>query len=216
MEQIDEYEQGERVRAWLRSNGSSLVTGIALGLAALGGWHWWQGQGQVRKVEAAAEFQALVQAVEADDAAKAAAHAAAIRQNHPGTPYVALAALREAAMLQHDGKAEEALKVLDGADREGADPALQELLALRAAEVLGGLGRHEEVLSRLDATPMPNFTAAANELRGDAQLALGRRDEARTAYEQALAALDQGSPTRGLLEMKLTEAGGRLPETPEA
>ena len=34
MDQTDEYEQGERVRAWLRNNGSSLITGIALGLAA--------------------------------------------------------------------------------------------------------------------------------------------------------------------------------------
>ena len=53
MDQIDEYEQGERVRAWLKKNGSSLITGVALGLAALAGWQWWEGQGEQAKVEPA-------------------------------------------------------------------------------------------------------------------------------------------------------------------
>ena len=58
MDQIDEYEQGERVRAWLRNNGSSLIGGVALGLACLGGWQWWQGQQANEKVQAAIEFSA--------------------------------------------------------------------------------------------------------------------------------------------------------------
>ena len=45
MHQIDEYEQSERVRGWLRQNGSSLITGIALGLACVFGWQWWNGKG---------------------------------------------------------------------------------------------------------------------------------------------------------------------------
>ena len=56
MDQIDEYEQGERVRAWLRNNGSSLIGGVALGLACLGGWQWWQGQQANEKVQAAIEL----------------------------------------------------------------------------------------------------------------------------------------------------------------
>ncbi|KFN52304.1 hypothetical protein N790_00610 [Arenimonas malthae CC-JY-1] len=216
MDQTDEYEQGERVRAWLRNNGSSLITGIALGLAALGGWQWWQGQGELRKVEAAAEYLAFNKAVEANDAAKASAHAQAIRQNHPKTPYVALAALAEAEMLHAAGKADEALALLDGVPTADTDPALAELVKLRAVRLLAGQGKHEEAIKRLDATPFPSYVGVAEELRGDAELALGRREQARAAYEKALAALDLGAPTRGIVEMKYTEAGGRLPEQPEA
>ena len=63
MDQIDEYEQGERVRAWLRNNGSSLIGGVALGLACLGGWQWWQGQQANEKVQAAIEFSAFDKAL---------------------------------------------------------------------------------------------------------------------------------------------------------
>src|SRR5690606_10568486 len=149
MDQIDEYEQGERVRAWLKNNGSSLITGVALGLAALGGWQWWQNQGEVRKVEAAAEFVSYNRAADAGETNKALAHAEAIAQQHNETPYVALVALNEAQRLQQDGKAEDALAKLDGVPTEHLDPALAELLQLRAIRLLAGLGRHEDVIKRL-------------------------------------------------------------------
>ena len=216
MDQIDEYEQGERVRAWLKKNGSSLITGVALGLAALAGWNWWQAQGEVRKVEAAAEFLAFTRATEAGESSKAAAHAQALRQNHPETIYNALVALVDARRLLDDGQGEQALATLDGVSVEGLDPAMAELVALRAARVLVTLGRHEEVLKRLEGRDYPAYAGVAAELRGDAAMALGRREEARDAYEAALAALDLAAATRGMVELKFTEAGGRLPETPEA
>ena len=64
--------------------------------------------------------------------------------------------------------------------------------------------------------PLPSYPGVAGELRGDAELALGNRKQAREAYEQSLAALDLASPTRGIVEMKFTAAGGRLPDSPEA
>lgn len=216
MDQIDEYEQGERVRAWLKDNGTSLITGIALGLAGLGGWQWWQNQGEVSKVEAAAEFRAFTRAAEAGQADRAGAHAQAIRQNHPDTPYVALVALEQAQRLQAEGKADEAIAVLEGVDAKELDPAMAELLQLRVMRLLAGEGRHQDVLDRLAAQPLALYPGVAGELRGDAELALGNTEKARAAYEEALAALDVAAPTRGIVEMKFAAAGGRPPETPEA
>jgi predicted negative regulator of RcsB-dependent stress response len=215
MDQIDEYEQGERVRTWLRNNGSSLIGGIAIGLACLAGWQWWQGQQDQQKVVAAAEFAAFNKAVEAKQDDKIAAHAAALQQNHPDTPYPALAALRRAEVLHTQDKDEDALKALDAVAGEHLDPALVELAHLRAARLLIGMGKHEDALKRLDTIADPAFPAVAAEIRGDAELALGRRDAARAAYEKALASLDIGSPTRSMVEMKLTEAGGSPTAQPE-
>ena len=144
MDQIDEYEQGERVRAWLRNNGSSLIGGVAIGLAALGGWQWWQGQQDQKLVDAAAEYQVFSKAVEAKDDAKAGAHATSLAQSFPESPYPVLAALRRAQMLHPQGKDDEALKVLDAAAGAKADPVLVELARLRAARLLAGMGKHED------------------------------------------------------------------------
>lgn len=215
MDQIDEYEQGERVRAWLRNNGSSLIGGVALGLAALGGWQWWQGQQVQKQVEAAAEYEAFYKAVEAKDDTKAGAHAAALSQSFGESPYPVLAAMRRAELLHTQGKDDEALKVLDAAKGTKADPVLVELAQLRAARLLSGMGKHEDAIKRLDAFTDSSYPAVAAEIRGDAEMALGRRDAARAAYEKALASLDIAAPTRPMVEMKLTDAGGSPNAQPE-
>lgn len=215
MDQIDEYEQGERVRAWLRNNGSSLIGGVAIGLSALGGWQWWQGQQDQKLVEAAAEYQAFAKAIDAKDDTKAGAHATSLAQLVPESPYPLLAALRRAELLHTQGKDDEALKVLDAAKATEADPVLVELSQLRAARLLAGMGKHEDAIKRLDAITDTSFPAVAAEIRGDAEMALGRRDAARASYEKALASLDIAAPTRPMVEMKLTDAGGSPTAQPE-
>lgn len=216
MDQTDEYEQGERVRAWLRNNGSSLIGGVALGLACLAGWQWWQGQQAQGKVDAASEYRAFSKAMDAKEDDKAQAHATVLQRDHGKSPYPALAALRQAERLHAQAKDEDAVKALDAASQHASvDPALAELARLRAARLLVGMGKHEEALKRLDAVKATAFPAVAAEIRGDAEMALGRRDAARAAYTQALASLDVGAPTRQMVEMKLTDAGGSPSAQPE-
>jgi predicted negative regulator of RcsB-dependent stress response len=62
----------------------------------------------------------------------------------------------------------------------------------------------------------PLFPAQVGELRGDILVARGKLDEARKAYEQALTTLDEATPMRRLVELKLIDAGGKAPARPEA
>jgi predicted negative regulator of RcsB-dependent stress response len=54
---VDEYlteaEQWERAKAWLRSYGVWILGGIALALAGIAGWHWWQDRQDRLALEAA-------------------------------------------------------------------------------------------------------------------------------------------------------------------
>jgi predicted negative regulator of RcsB-dependent stress response len=75
----------------------------------------------------------------------------------------------------------------------------------RLARLLTDAGKPAEALKALGEKPQ---TAAALEARADALTALGKREEARAAYAQALAKLDVGAPQRRLVELKLTEVGG--------
>ena len=216
MDQFDEYEQGERVRTWLRNNGSSLISGIAIGLALLFGWQWWQGRADVSRHEAAAEYHAFTTAIEAGEDDKAMAHATVLREQYPELPFAALASLQRAASLHRAGKSAEALAALALVGGEGVDPSLAALAKVRAARILVGDGKPEDALKQLDAAAEQAYPAIAAEIRGDAELALGRRDEARAAYEKALASLDVAAPTRAMIELKLTDAGGTPSAQPEA
>ncbi|KFN44434.1 YfgM family protein [Arenimonas oryziterrae] len=215
MDQLDEYEQGENVRKWLRQNGASLITGIALGLVCVFGWQWWHGKGERHRAEAATQFVAFSQAIDAKDETKIKTFAAVIAEKYADTAYVSLATLRHSGYLQQQGKTADAIKLLEAGLPKVTEPEMVELFNLRLGRMLLLDGKADLALKRVDSIKTPIFPAVAQELRGDVEVALGHTDNARKAYEQALTTLDQASPTRRVLELKLIDVGGNPPAQPE-
>lgn len=198
---LDEHEQSRRVQEWLRRNGAGLVGGVLLGLAAVYGWRWWQQKEATENVRAADAYQKAVDAV-ATNSRKGSAEVGRLPQ---GT-YRALASLSLARAQAEAGQRDQAIATLRGA--MPAQGPLREVIELRIARLLLDGGKVEQALSAVRGD-----SAAVEELRGDARVAQGRRDEAREAYRKALAKAEVGSPQRNLIELKYTQVGG-VPATP--
>ena len=213
--ELDEHEQGELVRKWLRQNGSSLILGIALGLGLVFGWQWWQGQGVRHKQEAASQYQLFSDAVTGKDAVKAKTFAALLGDRYKDTVFAELATLRYAAFLQDSGKTAEAISLLQGKPPATDRADLLELRQIRLARLLLISGKPAEARKQLPTAAKPLFAGIADELRGDIAAAEGNRNLARKSYQQALTTLDQAAPTRRLVELKLIDAGGQPPAQPE-
>jgi len=216
IEQLDEYEQGEQVRKWLRQNGSSIITGIALGLALIFGWQWWQGQGSRHREEAATQYQSFTDAIAAKDSPRVEALALVLDGKYADTGFSALASLRHAQYLEAQGATDKALALLKAKAGKVKDPVMADLFALHEGRLLLIAGKPEDAMKRVVAIDDSNFPEVRAELIGDIDMARGKRDEARKSYQQALTHLDQAAPTRALLEMKLIDAGGQPPAQPEA
>jgi predicted negative regulator of RcsB-dependent stress response len=196
---MDDHEQGERVREWLRANGAAITTGIAIGLAGILGWQWWQhNQGQHR-LDAAAMFQSLEKAADDKDSATFDQLAAELGGKFKNTPYGTMALLRQASEKEGQG--------LNEAVGAAQSPALAALARLRLARVQLAAGEAQAALDELAKMPAEDFTGLAAEVRGDALLALDRRDEAAAAYQDALTNLETGAPNRSVVEMKLADLG---------
>ena len=89
---LDEHEQSERVRNWLKNNGAGMIGGIALGLAVIFGWQWWQ-KHQVQQAEQAnLDYQSAVASLDTADLKKAQAEVAKLQGNDANI-YADLAAL---------------------------------------------------------------------------------------------------------------------------
>lgn len=201
---LDEHEQSERVLEWLRTNGAGLIGGIVLGLAAIGGWKWWQQHDLQQDLAAADSYHAAVSAIEANDE-QAAAKVAALEDG----VFANLSALELAAAQVDAGEIDKAIVTLRAI--KPGNPAVADVVNQRLARLLIATDEADAALASLaDAS-----TPSALEVRGDAQQALGRTEQAREDYAQALAALDVAAPQRQLLELKLMEVGG-TPTTPEA
>ena len=205
---LDEHEQSERVRGWLRRNGGGVVGGVVLGLALIGGWQWWQQRQQEARMATGGRYASFVQHLEAKDLKQAQPEAAALAKE--GGTYGVLASLQLAKAQVDAGQRDAAIATLRAAN--AGDSALAVVVNTRLARLLTDAGKPQEALALLGGNP---DGAAAIEARGDALFALGKRNEARDAYAKALAKLDVGTPVRRLVELKLTQAGG-TPARPEA
>ena len=215
IDELDEHEQGERVRQWLRQNGASVVLGIGAGIAALAGWQWWGSHQRAQAAKAQLEFVALLDAEAKGDTAAVEKAAAALRTDFGKTAYASFAALAQArdALEKADyAVAESALKTARGIRTNL--PALDALLDLRLAQVRLAKGEAQAALDAIADVKGDAFKGPVAELRGDALFALGRLDEARAAYDDALAALDAGSPQRDFVAMKRDDLGA--PASPAA
>lgn len=200
---LDEHEQGERVRGWLRENGAGILTGILLGLALILGWQWWGQQRANQRVQAGDDFQAAVEGLQSGKTDVAKARLATLPA---GSAYAALGAMALARSQVEAGKRDDAIATLRALKVD--DPELAGVANQRLARLLVDAGKPKEAIAALsDAKDAP--LAAA--IRGDAYAAMGQRAEARKAYSEALATLAVGSPVRNLVELKLIDVGGTPP-----
>lgn len=202
---LDEHEQSERVRIWIRNNAAGMIGGVALGLAAIYGWFWWQDKQIAEHQKTSDQYQAIVADLKAGKLKEAQAASAALK----GSSYAALAALDLAKAQADGGKRDDAIATLRGVSAE--DAAIQAVATQRLARLLIDAGKSEEALTLLQNVDEP----LAHDVRGDALYALGRKEQAQKAYEKALTGLDEGSQLRPLIELKLTQAGG-TPKKPDS
>lgn len=203
---LDEHEQSERVRAWLRGNAAGLIGGVALGLAAIYGWYWWKDHNQATGLKASDEYQAVLERLQDGKVKEAQAQSAGLKD----TAFAALAALDIAKAQVDAGQRDAAIATLRAARTD--DSVVAPVIAQRLARLLIDAGKQQEALGLLEGLD----DAVALEVRGDALFSLGRKDQARDAYNKALAQLDVSAPQRPLVELKLTQAGGTPPDAKRA
>ncbi|HSH42473.1 MAG TPA: tetratricopeptide repeat protein [Arenicellales bacterium] len=201
---LSEDEQSERIKAWWKENGTSVIAGTVLGIAVIVGVNYWRSY-QAEQAETAAE---LYQELMNGQAESAAGAGRTLIDEYAGTPYAGKAALLLAAMAVDDGDLEGAAEHLDWAMSEAADPADRKVARLRAARVALSRDDPDAAANLLSAMQAGGYESEYRELLGDIAMARGETTVARREYESALAALPQQSGYSTLLNAKLDAATG--------
>lgn len=201
----DDYEQGERVQQWLRKNGVSIAVGIALGLVLIFGWQQWKSHRAGHEQAAAGEYSALQAAVAQNNANAIDVHTETLLKDYSDTAWSVFAAGERAQRNVMAGQLDKASGDLDWAVAHAKDDALKTLVQLRVAQLKFAQNKPQDALTALDAMQGKSFVAIAQELRGDALVKLGRHDDARKAYQAAIAAMGDSAPQRGVVQTKLDD-----------
>jgi predicted negative regulator of RcsB-dependent stress response len=183
VEIYDAHEQGEVVKKWLRENGSAIVMGLVIAFGGLFGFKQWQNWQENDRQQASTEFEVLDQLLTDGQLDAAMSNFQNLRDDHAGSPYTSMAALKMARARVEVDQPDLAIGLYEFVVESGSP---------RALSAVAREARYAEV-------------------RGDILYAQGRRDEAVAAYLEALSQREAGVGDRGKLVMKLQAMGAEIP-----
>lgn len=198
-----ESEQLAALRKWWDQNAKWIIAGLVAAALVVGGWRLWGYWEAKRAAEAATLYAAVVQAEQKGDNAVVAAAAQKVVHAYPDTAYGALAGLALAKVEFAQQHLSDAVASFKAVIAHSPDPGIAAVARLRLARVQLQMGKADEALATLRGHARGAFGAAAESIRGDALMQLGRPHEARTAYAQALARSSSDSALHRLLQLRL-------------
>jgi predicted negative regulator of RcsB-dependent stress response len=184
---------------------SAVVTAIAIADNGVQGWRWYQ---RTQAEQASVLYQAVGDAVRAQDLTKAKDPATQIVQRYAGTAYAPRAALLYAKLLYDKDDRAGAKQELQWVIDHASEDELKAIARFRLAQVLLDEKNYDEALKTIDVKTDDAFTAIYADLRGDILASAGKKAEARAAYQVAVAKLDPKSPYRPYVQVKLDALGG--------
>jgi predicted negative regulator of RcsB-dependent stress response len=204
----DTHEQGERVKSWLRENGSAIVMGLILAFGLMFGFKQWQAWDISKRQQASAEYQTLATFLEQGNLNDAVPNFEVLKDQYGKSAYTAMAALMMAKARLEAGQIELAASALTFA-MENAQPEPMKVIAReRLARVKLSQGDADSAMKLLsELKSEAGFEAQFAEIRGDIYVAKGDNDQAINSYQSALDQLEDGFGNRELLQMKLEALG---------
>ena len=216
--QTDE-EQIEALKNWWDENGKVLLMAAVVAMAAVFGFRTWQSNVQEQGETSSSLYQDLMNSVliapnETLDESKVSTGkylANMLKQEHESSTYAKFASLFMAQQAVEAGDLDTAEKELRWVLDHDAEGSIELVARLRLAKVLVEKGEEQAALSLIGSVEAGAHTSSYEETKGDIYLHLGRRDDARSAYQKAVNALAQNS-SKPFLQMKLDD----IESTPQA
>lgn len=200
---LEEQEQLASIKAWWARWGNlalTAVTLVLLAIAAFNGWRWYE---RHEAGNAGALYDELAGALGGTDMARKKELAGTLIERYGRTIYAPMAALQIAKVNLEAGDRGAAAAQLRWVIDKSGHPELAQLARLRLAGVLLDEKSHDEALKLLSGDVPEALVASFADRRGDVLMAMGKGEEARAAYKEALDRAGAQSPIRPIIQMKL-------------
>ncbi len=208
---LDEQERLDDLKAWWKRWGNLAMLGLAVLIAAIAGWRYWQNTSNKQGLEAASVYENLTRSLTNGDVKAARTAGAVVLDQYKDTAYAARAALLMAKLDVIDKDLKSAQTRLEWVATTSKEPAVRDLARLRLAGVQLDQKQFDAALKTLNSAHSEAFAFRFYDLKGDVLLAQGKNEEARAAYQAAFTPLEATHPYRNVVELKLDALGGPKP-----
>jgi predicted negative regulator of RcsB-dependent stress response len=204
----EEQERIDNLKSWWGQYGNMVLLGVTVFLAAIAGMQGWRYYQNSQRTQAAALYDALENAAQANDVKKTRDAAAAIMDQYPATAYAANAALLSARANYETGDAKSAKAQLLWVVEHASEGPARQIARLRLAGLWLDEKNYAEALKLTESAHDAAFDGMYADLKGDVLAAQGKLAEARAAYKDAIAKTDpKNIAYRNYVQVKLDALG---------
>lgn len=193
-----EEEQVEALKNWWDENGTQLLIGIVVVLAAIFGYRSWDANTQATAEAASSLYEDLIQVANVgpfdelsdEDRSTAGFIAKQLTTEYKNSVYAHFASMHMAKLAVESDDLAGAEAALRWSLDNGVDDTVGIIVNERLARVLFASDNYDDALKQLDSKKPGTYERSYEELRGDIYFAMTRPEDARSAYERAIAATE--------------------------
>jgi len=200
---LEEQEQLASIKAWWERWGNLVLTAVTvvlLAIAAFNGWRWYE---RHEAGNAAVLYDEFVGTLDGADLGRKKELAGTLIERYGRTVYAPMAALLIAKVNLEAGDTGAARAQLRWVIDKSGHPELVQIARLRLAGVLLDEKAYDEALQLLAGEVPEALAASFADRRGDVLMAMGKAEEARGAYREALDKAGAQHPMRPIIQLKL-------------
>jgi predicted negative regulator of RcsB-dependent stress response len=203
---LEEQEQVDELKALWKKYGSYITKAVIAFFVLYGlfqGWGYYQNKQSLSASEA---YQSIV-VLDEKNTKDIMQKAENLIDNYGGTPYAGRAAILFAKASYAEGSKDKAKEKLAWASSHAKESATKSIALIQLGQILLEEKKYDEALKKANDVDNEGYLGLSNDLKGDVLSAMGKKEEAKKAYLEALKRFRPKDPYARFTQEKLETLG---------
>jgi predicted negative regulator of RcsB-dependent stress response len=203
---LEEQEQVDELKARWKKYGNYITRGVIVFFVLYGlfqGWSYYQTKQSLGASEA---YQSIV-VLDEKNTKEIMQKSQNLIDDFGGTPYASRAAILFAKASYLEGLKDKAKEKLEWASNHAKESATESIALIQLGQILVEEKKYEDALKKVNEVDNEGYLGLSNDLKGDILNAMGKKEEAKKAYQEALKRFGPKDPYAKFTQEKLESLG---------
>jgi len=203
---LEEQEQVDELKALWKKYGNYITRGVIAFFVLYGLYQGW-GYYQTKQSLGASELYQSIVVLDEKNTKDILEKSQKLMDDYSGTPYAGRAAILFAKASYLEGNKDKAKEKLDWATSHAKESATESIALIQLGQILVEEKKYEDALKKVNDVENEGYLGLSNDLKGDILNAMGKKEEAKKAYLEALKRFGPKDPYAKFTQEKLESLG---------
>jgi len=203
---LEEQEQVDELKALWKKYGVYITRGVIAFFVLYGLFQGW-GYYQTKQSQGASELYQSIVVLDEKNTKDILQKSQKLMDDYSGSPYAGRAAILFAKASYLEGNKDKAKGKLEWVASHAKESATESIALIQLGQILVEEKKYEDALKKANDVDNEGYLGLSNDLKGDILNAMGKKEEAKKAYQEALKRFGPKDPYAKFTQEKLESLG---------